>query len=329
MRPWRLQPAARPGGAGRIAGGRVSRRRAAEARAPGKLILFGEHAVVYGHPAVAAAVDRHTTVRLERIAGPTRLLSATVDDARLLPALATVLPPRGIGVHLHTTLPVGRGMGSSAALAVALVRALAALEGRRADVEECVRRGFDIERIFHGTPSGLDHTVSALGGAVRYVRGQPPAPIPVAVLPLVVLDTEIAGDTDALVAGVRARRPAVDADLAAIGALVDAMVPALARGDLATIGAGMNENQQRLRRIGVSSDAVDALVDLARRAGAAGAKLAGAGGGGVVIAVAPDPAPVLAAAARRGVPAFAVEIRSPRDPADDPATGTEGPAPPG
>ncbi len=290
----------------------MSPRAVAEAHAPGKLILFGEHAVVYGHPAVAAAVDRGTTARLERIAGPTRLLAADVDDARLGDALAAVLPAEGLGVRLRTDLPVGRGMGSSAALAVALVRALAALEGRTADLEECVTRGFAVERVFHGTPSGLDHTVSALGGAVRYVKGQPPQPIAVAPLPLVVLDTGIAGDTGELVAGVRARRPAVDVELDAIGDLVDAMLPALARGDLQTIGAGMRDNQDRLARIGVSCPAVESLVTLAEDAGALGAKLAGAGGGGVVIAVAPDPAPVLAAARARGVEAFAVVVRSDR-----------------
>lgn len=278
--------------------------------APGKLILFGEHAVVYGHPAVAVAVDRGTQVQLEALDGPTRVLAADISDPRLDQALAAVLPAHGVGIRIRTDLPVGRGMGSSAALAVALVRALAAWEGTPASVERCLALGFEIERVFHGRPSGLDHTVSTRGGAIRYRRtdaGPVFQPIQCAPLPLVVLDTGIAGDTAQLVAGVGARRPGIDPVLARIGQLVDEMIPALAAGDLPTLGAGMTENQSLLQQIGVSSPEIEALVALAVQHGALGAKLAGAGGGGVVIALVPDPAPLLAAARARGVDAITVQ----------------------
>ena len=95
----------------------------ASAFAPGKLILMGEHAVVYGHPALAMAVDRGMTVNLVEREGPTRLDEVWIDDDRLQSALDAVLPPEGIGVRLENSLPIGRGMGSSAALAVALAKA--------------------------------------------------------------------------------------------------------------------------------------------------------------------------------------------------------------
>ena len=127
--------------------------------APGKLILMGEHAVVYGHRAVAMAVNRGTTVRLESCAGPTRYLGEAFADPRIDAALGAVLPAQGLGVRLETTLPIGRGMGSSAALAVALARARCALEGRPPTFEALDTDAFQVESIFHGKPSGIDHTV--------------------------------------------------------------------------------------------------------------------------------------------------------------------------
>ena len=163
--------------------------------APGKLILCGEHAVVHGQPAIALAVDRSTTVDLVERPGPSTLDVTPIDDARLWGGLRTLLPADGFGVRIRTDLPIGRGMGSSAALAVALIRALAQREGRWADLEECTRLGFLMERVFHGEPSGIDHTVSACGGALLYRRA-PDGPVwsrlPVPNLPLVVLDSGLA-----------------------------------------------------------------------------------------------------------------------------------------
>jgi mevalonate kinase len=289
---------------------------AATGFAPGKLILSGEHAVVWGHRAIAFAVDRGTTVTLVRRPGPTGVDAATFADARLDPALRSLLPAEGWGVQIQSDLPVGRGMGSSAALAVALVRALAALEGRVADFAECHSRGFAVERVFHGNPSGVDHAVSARGGGLLYRRsaeGPIIEALPLPDLRFVVLDSGTAGDTAAEVAGVAARRPGIDGALEAIGQLTETLVTLLCeaaeRGappDMVTLGALLSENHERLREIGVSNPQLDALVGLALRAGAYGAKLAGAGGGGVVVALARDPEQVLRAASARGLTAFPV-----------------------
>lgn len=272
-------------------------------RGHGKLILCGEHAVVYGHPALAMAVDRRTTVRLTPRPGPLEARGDIVDD-RLIPALRTVLPPEGWLVDIGTDLPVGRGMGSSAALAVALIRAESASRGHAPSVDEVFERAFAVERVFHGNPSGLDHAVSARGGLLRYRRGPPPSfePLPLPSWRLVVLDSGVAGDTKQLVAGVASRRPTVDADLDRIGELVLEATAAL--DDPQALGPLLTENHGLLRRIGVSTPQLDDLVALALKAGALGAKLAGAGGGGVVLALVEDPEPVLRAAAAAGVPAF-------------------------
>lgn len=259
--------------------------------APGKVILLGEHGVVYGHRAVAAAVSLGTTVQLTKRPGPTGMDAPWADDTRLKDALLCVLPPTGIGVSIQSDLPIGRGMGSSAALAVALGRARAALAGEPADDDRLNQDAWAVERVFHGNPSGIDHTVSMAGGAVAYrktVDGPEITPLALSALPLVVIDSGSSGNTAEMVEGVRARRPQVDATLAEIGALVEAAIPLLAQPPGPALGDALNSNHRLLQQIGVSTPTLDALVTMALSCGAYGAKLAGAGGGGVVIALTED-----------------------------------------
>lgn len=278
-------------------------------RGLGKLILCGEHAVVYGHAALAFAVDRATEVTVEPRAGRRALTDSDVSDPRLEAALDAVLPAEGLTVRIRSDLPVGRGMGSSAALAAALVRARAALDGARPTFEALFERALPVERVFHGNPSGLDVAVALRGGFLLYRRGPPLQAVPVEVsVPwqVVVLDTGRAGNTADLVAGVASRRPAIDAALERIGALVldvRAHLP-----DPVAVGALLDENQSLLEQIGVSDPDIERLVALARAAGAHGAKLSGAGGGGIVIALVTDPEPVLRAARAAGVTAFTAAI---------------------
>ncbi len=252
------------------------------ASAPGKIILVGEHAVVYGHRAIAAAVDLCTTVTLRRRPGPTTVEDTLIEDPRLAEALATVVPPMGFGITIRSTLPVGCGMGSSAALAVAAVRAVARMEGREASPRECVERGFDMERIFHGTPSGLDHTVSASGGALLYRRGEPAEELVVGkTLRLVVANTGARSNTADMVERVRQRNP-VD-QITRIGALVEMTAVRIAKGK--PIGEFLKDAHRMLRLMGVSTGRLDDLCRAMEAAGAQGAKLAGAGGGGIAIAL--------------------------------------------
>jgi len=276
----------------------------------GKVLLCGEHAVVYGHPALALAVDRSTTVELSARPGATTVDSPIADD-RVDQAIRRVLGEEGFGVSIATTLPVGRGMGSSAALAVAIAHAASDLDGTGGlSPDEVYDRAMPLEREFHGNPSGVDVAVSCEGGCLWFQRvtgtdGSPAAvrePVPIGPWSLVVLDSGRAGDTRALVAGVAARRPGIDAALDRIGQLVGEARRSMA--DIEALGALLTENHARLREIGVSTPELDALVDLALRAGARGAKLSGAGGGGIVIALVDEVGPVLRAAEDQGVSAF-------------------------
>jgi mevalonate kinase len=276
--------------------------------APGKLILSGEHAVVYGYRAVAAAVSLRTTVTLRPRNGPSGLDSCTFQDDRVWPALATILPDHGLGVSITSELPIGCGMGSSAALAIATLRALGAREGRLPAFDELFTRGFLPERVLHGTPSGVDHAVSALERVVLYRREGPeilPLDVPTP-LRLVVVDTGSPGDTARMVAGVRARAP--HAALRSIGALAEMVSARLQRGE--DPGPLFSENQLLLRKIGVSTPLLDAVCATLVAAGATGAKLAGAGGGGVAIAsvTAATEEPVRAAASALGLRVFSVIV---------------------
>jgi mevalonate kinase len=272
------------------------------ARGLGKLILVGEHAVVHGQPALAFAVSLGTTVTVERRPGPLVLRSA-IHDALVDRAVRDALGDDGVEVTITTDLPIGRGMGSSAALSVALIRA------RHADHAipdaQLFHEALELERVFHANPSGLDVAVSVYGGALRYRRTVPATfePLPCPSWQVVVLDTGKAGSTRDLVAGVTARRPAIDPLLERIGRLVDQATSVL--DDAEALGPLLDENHALLGAIGVSTPELDALCALARNAGALGAKLSGAGGGGVAIALVHDPAPVLAAAHAAGVTAWA------------------------
>ncbi len=280
--------------------------------APGKLILAGEHAVVYGHPAVAVAVNRGTTVQLRRRPGPTRVERAILHDARLHEAMLALLPPEGVGVHIESSLPVGRGMGSSAALAIALARAWFTLQGQEPDFQQLHEAGFKVERVFHGNPSGIDHAVAAIEGAVRYRNlpdGPEIEPLTVPSLELVVLDSGLAGDTRLLVQRVRDQRLVLQPVIAEIGALAERFIEALEMSaPPEVLGHMMTENHALLGRLGVSTVNLDRLARFALDAGAHGAKLAGAGGGGVVIALVDDPELLLRAAGKAGVPAFSVTV---------------------
>jgi mevalonate kinase len=193
-------------------------------------------------------------------------------------------------------------MGSSAALAVGTIRALHGINLPFTTVDELA---FRVERVFHGNPSGIDHAVSALGGVLAYRRGEAPVSLELPrPLRLVVIDTGAPGDTAAMVAGVRARGRHDLLD--AVGAVAERVIAGLASG--ADCGELFDENQRLLRALGVSTPALDAACAALGRAGARGAKLAGAGGGGVAFGVVDDVDRALAEL--RGFRAFAVSIYS-------------------
>ncbi len=285
----------------------------ASAQAPGKVILLGEHSVVYGRAAIAVpvrsvfarAVVRPATdklvicSRLEAGLGTTWTIRVDGESSQepLAVAAQAVLgwlgwdrPPRWL-VEVSSTIPLARGLGSSAAAAVALVRAMAQAAGRELSAAEASELAYQAEQQAHGTPSGIDNTVVAWDRPVHFAAGQA-RELPLgAPLPLVIADSGRRAPTRDLVAAVRERwsgnRRQIEAIFDDIQALVDRAEIALSQGNLGQLGSCMTENQACLRQLGVSDERLDALVESALTAGAWGAKLSGAGGGGVVIALVP------------------------------------------
>lgn len=292
----------------------------ARGRAVAKAILVGEHFVVHGVPALAVpvpGVELEAELRLE--AGP----PPGGHLGRCLQLLAEHWGgpgPEALTVRIRSGIPVGAGLGSSAALSVALARAYAGLAGRPEDPAEIRRLSLACERLAHGNPSGIDTEVALTARPIRFERGRPPREAAVSPdVGLVVIDTGTSAPTAPLVAAVARRREADPEGFAAQAeqarGVVEAAEAALAEGRVDDLGAALDAAHRLLAALGVSSPVLDRAVEAAREAGAAGAKLTGSGGGGAVLAVCPAPhaEPLAAELARRG---FRVPAAGPirRDP---------------
>ncbi|KOX96906.1 MULTISPECIES: mevalonate kinase [Halorubrum] len=299
--------------------------------APGKVYLFGEHAVVYGEPAVPAAIERRAAVTAEpreddhvRVEAedlsldgftveysggtsdrpdvdvPTPLVEAAmgyVDAAVEQARDAADAPDAGFDITVESDIPLGAGLGSSAAVVVAGIDAATRALGEPLDRRELAERAYQAEfEVQDGQASRADTFCSTMGGAVR-VEGDDCEPIDAPNLPFVVGFDGGAGDTGELVAGVRALRAehefAADT-VESVGDLVREGERLLADADpgsepdpelLAALGELMDFNHGLLAALGVSARSLDAMVWAARDAGAHGAKLTGAGGGGCIVAL--------------------------------------------
>ena len=302
--------------------------------APGKVYLFGEHAVVYGEPAIPCAVERRARVTVEPRADdrvvveagdltldgftvtydgsaadadpeldvPTRLVqSATgyVEEAVAQARDAADAPDAGFELTVESEIPLGAGLGSSAAVAVAAIDAATRALGVSLSREALAERAFRTEHaVQDGGASRADTFCSTMGGAVR-VEGSDTRRLDAPALPFVVGFDGGAGDTGELVAGVRELKERHDfaADtLRAVGDVVRTGEDLLAAADpdaepppdlLDGLGDLMDFDHGLLSALGVSARSLDAMVWAAREAGAHGAKLTGAGGGGCIVALDP------------------------------------------
>ena len=291
------------------------------ASAPGKVYLFGEHAVVYGEPAVPCAIELRARVTAERREEGLRVQAddLTLDGFTVEYEGDSTAPPDidvseplvdaamgyineavqqaqdaagvddvGFDITIESEIPLGAGLGSSAAVVVATIDAATRELGVTLDSQEIADRAYQVEYdVQDGEASRADTFCSTMGGAVR-VEGDDCRSIEAPDLPFVIGYDGGAGDTGELVAGVRALKQEYEfaADtVAAIGDIVRSGESALAAGELDELGELMNFNHGLLSALGVSSRSLDAMVWAARDAGAMGAKLTGAGGGGCIVAL--------------------------------------------
>jgi mevalonate kinase len=309
------------------------------ATAPGKIILFGEHAVVYGRPAIAVPVtqvsaqvtitetggdfviearDQNRTARLGELPDDDPIAAIIRKTLTALGETATA----GATLIIQSTVPIAGGLGSGAAVSTAIARALAAFYKRDLDAAILSSLVYEVEKLHHGTPSGIDNTVIAFGKPVYFARAPhppPPAPPPSpeqsntaqergegwpkagvggeaietfnvpTPFRLAIADTGIPSPTKIAVGDVRA---AWQADPAKYESLFD-RCGNIARKARALIESGqpdglgrlMTDNHAVLREMGVSCPELDSLVEAAMRGGASGAKLSGGGRGGNMIAL--------------------------------------------
>ena len=322
-----------------------------KASAPSKVILFGEHAVVYDKPGVAAAIDRRIRVNVERapagleVAGEWSMGAAEMDathrkfraamQGKDLEAL------RGMGFKEAFAVAVSeararwggdgfiitrekgdpvKGTGGSAATFAAIAAGIAKLAGKEPGREEISTVAYAGDCVAHGgTPSGIDNSTVSFGGYISYRKGEGPKRLDIAfTAPLVVVLSGEAASTAEMVTKVRQLREQktemIDGIMAEIESTARAGLDALKAGDVEKIGPLMFQNHELLRKLGVSTAKLDAIVELARKEGAPGAKLTGAGGGGCAIVLARNEEQankLVGSYARAGFKAFTAQMGAP------------------
>jgi len=289
------------------------------ASAPAKVILLGEHFVVYGEPAIVIAIDRRAYAKVENRSDKRLYLHSTnlnlagyfdnnnfkVEYGDFKEAIMKFEPIKlavekvmekcgeraGLNIEINSTVPVAAGLGSSAAVVAAVTKAVSALLGVELSKEEVFRITFQSEKIVHGSPSGIDPAISTFGGTLLFQMDTGFKPLEVkADIPLVIGDTGMERSTRTQVEkvhGIREKYPhIIEPMMHAARELVLRAIEALRYNDLETLGELMNINHALLYGLGVSDESLEWLISAARKAGALGAKLTGAGGGGCMIALA-------------------------------------------
>ncbi len=276
------------------------------AAACGKVILFGEHAVVYHRPAIAVPVTQVRAVATIEpgdaglvVRSQTTGEVVTVEEAPSTQPLAAIvqltlrelqLARANLTISIDSSIPLASGLGSGAAVSAAIVRALAKWAGATLSEATINALVYEVEKLHHGTPSGVDNTVIVYQKPVYFVRGEPLETFGVAQpFAVAIGNTGLASPTKVTVGDVRqgweADRARYETWFDQIGEIVRQARVAIEAGEIDRLGPLMNENQAVLEQLAVSSAELERLILAARRAGAAGAKLVGGGRGGNMIAL--------------------------------------------
>ncbi|NWG10714.1 mevalonate kinase [Candidatus Bathyarchaeota archaeon] len=291
------------------------------ASAPAKVILFGEHFVVYGEPAIVLAIDKRAYATVENREDKRLYIRSTnlnlagyfdngtfkIEQGDVKEAKSKFEPVKlainkvaekygesvGLNVEIYSTVPVAAGLGSSAAVAAAVAAAVGELLNVKMAKEDILRVAFEAEKTVHGTPSGIDPAIATFGGTLFFQTDTGFKPLEVHMdMPLIIGNTGIERSTRLQVEKVRNLREKhpriVDHIMWAAREIVLRAIDALKENDLETLGELMNINHALLYGVGVSDESLEWLISAARKEGALGAKLTGAGGGGCMIALTKD-----------------------------------------
>jgi mevalonate kinase len=289
------------------------------ASAPAKIILFGEHFVVYGEPAIVLAIDKRAYARVDQSddkclhvrsanlnlkgyfkdgvfkveQGDMREAKMKFEPVRVAveKVLAAYKEQIGLDIEINSTVPVGAGLGSSAAVVAAVTEAASALLNVKMTKEDVFRVALEAERVVHGTASGVDPAIATFGGTLLFQTDTGFKPLEVKTeVPLVIGDTGVERSTKIQVEKVKAiaeNYPQImELMKKTAREIVLRAMDAFKHNDLKALGDLMNVNHALLYGIGVSDESLEWLINAAKKAGAYGAKLTGAGGGGCMIALA-------------------------------------------
>ena len=263
--------------------------------APGKIFLFGEHAVVYGKTAIACAIDLRAYVTVEdsssvQIKSPGGNIDLNPRKHPYIYAVVEIFKElttvSGVCIDIRSDIPIGSGLGSSAAVTIATIKALDTFYGTNLSLDEIAQMGHRVETEVQGRASPTDTFVSTFGGMVQIPDKKK---LGFYDMLIVIGNTGKFSSTRKIVSNVAAlkeRHPVVIGQIMdTISAISETGVEFIREGDFHTVGEMMNINQGLLDSIGVGSKELSELVYASRKAGALGSKITGAGGGGCMIAL--------------------------------------------
>lgn len=277
------------------------------ASASAKTILFGEHAVVYGEPAIAIPLTKLRTYadlvpnqKEFRIISENTRLNHPYEKLRPESGLQKLLSilmetfefdklPQGT-LTIQSRIPIASGLGSGAALSVAIIRAFCKYYNKSLSNEQINDIAYRVEKIYHGQPSGIDNTTITYEQPIIFSKSDGFTRLKADLNPLnlLIIDSGIRSRTVDVVSSVRTNYEKNEPFIRQIGVLTGSAIKALECGDQQKIGELMNQNQQLLECIDVSCPELDKWITLARKEGALGAKLTGAGRGGNFLVLAQD-----------------------------------------
>jgi mevalonate kinase len=291
----------------------------------GKIIIFGEHFVVYGAPAIAGGIANSSIVSVEPSSKSRIITKQTVVPELSLAGIEAVLKSMGIkekyDVHLDGDLPTYGGLGSSAAFCVGLVRALCDEKGMHMTNDQVNMHAYAGEMAFHGNPSGIDNTMATHRGVVEFRRGKTMAESRFEFIdikkPLDVV-VSFSGKYSPTPKMVERVKKFKEEDEGEFAQLMDEYMKiyiegrkTIEKGKIDILGQLMNQNQSLLSELGVSDETNERINQIALKAGALGSKVTGGGGGGCCIALAPEAAgakKIAHALSKEGFESFATQI---------------------
>lgn len=275
--------------------------------APGKCILFGEHAVVYGYPAIAIALNIRSYCIIEETnnenAAQFSIPDLGVDlNINLTKEMNSQFPVKyqqfyqgmnamsekygitfeKVRFRLRSDLWIGAGLGSSASISIAFIQAINKWFSLNLTAEEINAYGFLMEKIVHGTPSGIDNTICSVGGAILFQKNSWNK-LTLPKFPILVTYSGKSHQTESVIVTLGKNQDNLEKSFKKIKKIVEEGVHALNGRDFEQLGELCTKNQEILAKLGLSTPNIDQIITISKNNGAYGAKLTGAGAGGSVI----------------------------------------------